>query len=255
VQSRVTEQCRRAIDYARGEAGRDGAPCIEPEHLLFGVLRDEHSEACVDLRTLGYLPAAIQTDLTALLDSLRVGCADQGVCSPNLIPLSPASCASLEKAADISARFGRHYVGPEHILMALITEPTPALAALWKRHKVKIVLPPSGQRNSRHESAPIPSESHFVVPPDSLEMPVWDRYTHQAKRAIGHAQSEATRSGCNVIPAVFLLAGVLQDGETVVTDMLSRCGVERNTLREALATSPPAASRARGRGSWWSAPR
>src|SRR5437764_13768477 len=38
---RYTEKARRVIFFARYEASQFGAPAIEPEHLLLGVLRED----------------------------------------------------------------------------------------------------------------------------------------------------------------------------------------------------------------------
>ncbi|MFX4485953.1 Clp protease N-terminal domain-containing protein, partial [Acinetobacter baumannii] len=38
---RYTEKARRVIFFARYEAAQFGAPAIEPEHLLLGLLRED----------------------------------------------------------------------------------------------------------------------------------------------------------------------------------------------------------------------
>ena len=40
---RYTEKARRVIFFARYEASRYGSPCIETEHLLLGLLREDAS--------------------------------------------------------------------------------------------------------------------------------------------------------------------------------------------------------------------
>jgi ATP-dependent Clp protease ATP-binding subunit ClpC len=39
---RYTEKARRVIFFARYEASQDGSPYIETEHLLLGLLREDH---------------------------------------------------------------------------------------------------------------------------------------------------------------------------------------------------------------------
>src|SRR5881296_1451694 len=40
---RYTEKARRVIFFARYEASQFGAPAIEPEHLLLGLMREDKS--------------------------------------------------------------------------------------------------------------------------------------------------------------------------------------------------------------------
>src|ERR1700761_3384417 len=40
---RYTEKARRFIFFARYEASQFGSPCIETEHLLLGLLREDHA--------------------------------------------------------------------------------------------------------------------------------------------------------------------------------------------------------------------
>jgi ATP-dependent Clp protease ATP-binding subunit ClpC len=48
---RYTEKARRAIFFARYEASQYGSPCIETEHLLLGLMREDRALAKAFLRT------------------------------------------------------------------------------------------------------------------------------------------------------------------------------------------------------------
>ncbi|MBC8134732.1 MAG: hypothetical protein H8F28_02460, partial [Fibrella sp.] len=232
MQIQFTEQSRRAIRYAQIEASESGSNCVEPEHLLLAILRDDHSEARVELREQGCSPGAVCEEVATFLDAQAMDCGREKETPPDRIALSLRGRAILETAAEVATRFGRRFVGPEHILMALVLKPTPLLALIWERNNVSVTFPSPDQFNTqlgsnRHERDEILSLSA------DIEL-AWGRYTDAAKLAVAHAQSEAMRSGFNEIPPLFLLSGVLQESETVVTDALKRCGVDRNTLREAL---------------------
>ncbi len=41
VFERYTEKARRVIFFARYEASQFGSPCIETEHLLLGIMRED----------------------------------------------------------------------------------------------------------------------------------------------------------------------------------------------------------------------
>ena len=48
---RYTEKARRVIFFARYEASQFGSPCIETEHLLLGLLREDKALANRFLRS------------------------------------------------------------------------------------------------------------------------------------------------------------------------------------------------------------
>lgn len=50
---RYTEKARRVIFFARYEASQYGSPCIETEHLLLGLLREDKALTHRFLRSYG----------------------------------------------------------------------------------------------------------------------------------------------------------------------------------------------------------
>jgi len=50
---RYTEKARRVIFFARYEASQFGSPCIETEHLLLGLLREDKALTYRFLRSYG----------------------------------------------------------------------------------------------------------------------------------------------------------------------------------------------------------
>ena len=64
---RYTEKARRVIFFARYEASQFGSPYIETEHLLLGLLRDEHSTAAKELGTYGITLDKTREDIVSLL--------------------------------------------------------------------------------------------------------------------------------------------------------------------------------------------
>src|ERR671924_27119 len=60
---RYTEKARRVIFFARYEASQFGAPAIEPEHLLLGLLREERSMAAQILFERGLRLAAVRDEI------------------------------------------------------------------------------------------------------------------------------------------------------------------------------------------------
>jgi ATP-dependent Clp protease ATP-binding subunit ClpC len=232
MQAQLTELSHRAIRYAQIEASERGAAFVEPEHLLLAILRDDHSGARIKLQEQGCPPGAVRDEITALLPTPGTERDRAQQITPENIRVSTRTEAVLRSAAEATARDQRRFIGPEHILTALVTEPTPLLARIWAEYNITEAClaadstfePPQAKQHERDHVAKTPVEM----------APSWIHFTEAAKNAVLFAQIEASRSGFNRIPPIFLLSGVLQEEETVVADVLARCGVERNALREAL---------------------
>lgn len=117
---RYTEHARRAVFFAKCEAGlRDSL--IEPEHLLLGLLREPAKIVAIVLERCG-------ASVGAARDSAEAAFPVTAVAKPGDVPLSVLSGAVLRRAADASA--AGHYLGVEHILCALLSEPSRASAIL-----------------------------------------------------------------------------------------------------------------------------
>jgi 2-C-methyl-D-erythritol 2,4-cyclodiphosphate synthase len=108
---RFTENARRAIFYARGEAAERGSQEIEADHLLYGVLKTDRAL----LEKLGISLDALQ----------RLGSSfakrDRGrPVSPPSIPLSIESKNVISQSAAVADRQGSHQVGVSQFLAGLL---------------------------------------------------------------------------------------------------------------------------------------
>ncbi len=233
MQAQFTEQSRRAICNAQTEVREAGATVVEPEHLLLAILRDKHSGVWKTLREKKCPPRALVKEVCDALDAQPVYSiwdeATLNEATAEMIPLSSGARTVLDAAVEVARRSRRRYVGPDHLLTGLILHPSPLLTAIWARHGVSATPP-----EPTMDFAPVPHESNYIPPEEFRDLTTWARFTDAAQRAVAHAQNDANRSGFNAIPPLFLLSGVLQDAETVVTDALQQCNVERNSLRETL---------------------
>ena len=226
MQAQFTSQTRRAIAYAQAEANRRGSLTVEPEHLLLAILRDDHGEARAELNRRSHAPGIIAEEIRSFLDAAPKPPERAAPHAPQTVVLSRAAQETMFRAARIAVQHGRYYTGTDHILFALLAEPTETLASVWKRHGVSADLPEANER-----IAPMPG----AVPTEIFhERPEWNRYTFGARTAIAHALTEATQSGSTRLTPPFLLAGVLHESDTVAARTLQHLGVERNDLRAAL---------------------
>ena len=60
---RYTEKARRVIFFARYEASMFGSPCIEAEHLLLGLLREDPALASMALPSVVVSISAIRKEV------------------------------------------------------------------------------------------------------------------------------------------------------------------------------------------------
>ncbi|WP_077799104.1 Clp protease N-terminal domain-containing protein [Streptomyces sp. JHA26] len=111
--SRYTPRARNAVMAAHNEAVAAGAAEGLPEHLLLGVLTEREGLAAKAIARQGVpLDAVREAALAALPPA-----ADE---APELVPYGPAAKKVLELTFREALRLGHHYIGTEHILLALL---------------------------------------------------------------------------------------------------------------------------------------
>jgi hypothetical protein len=111
---RYTENARKATFLAREEASVAGSSCVEPEHLLLGIIRSCEPEVDKALRL-----ATIEDHLRAqIAATARTGTAS-GIA---FIPLSNQSKRSLAYAAEEAERLDSVGIGSGHLLLGVLRE-------------------------------------------------------------------------------------------------------------------------------------
>src|SRR5437899_6290259 len=113
---RYTEKARRVIFFARYEASQFGAPAIEPEHLLLGLMRED--------KTLAgrFFPRAQIT-----VESSRGELEGRTVLRERIptsveLTLAPETKRVLHFSQDESDRLQHRHIGTEHLLLGLLRE-------------------------------------------------------------------------------------------------------------------------------------
>ncbi|WP_155336004.1 Clp protease N-terminal domain-containing protein, partial [Acrocarpospora corrugata] len=112
--ARTRTVVKLAIDQARAEA----APNVGTGHLLAGMVTEGGNLALQVLQAVDIDPAQIQHDLERPTDPEAGTSGD----SPSVHFSAPAA-AALELAVTEATAFGHNYVGCEHLLLGLVTEP------------------------------------------------------------------------------------------------------------------------------------
>ena len=112
---RYTEKARRVIFFARYEASQFGNPCIETEHLLLGLLREDKQLTNRFLRSHASIES-IRKQIEG-----RTMIRDKGSTSVDL-PLSQECKRVLQYAAEEAERLSHKHIGTEHLLLGLLRE-------------------------------------------------------------------------------------------------------------------------------------
>jgi ATP-dependent Clp protease ATP-binding subunit ClpC len=112
---RYTEKARRVIFFARYEASQFGSPCIETEHLLLGLLREDKNLTSRFLRS----PASVESIRKQI--EAHTTMRDKVSTSVDL-PLSQECKRVLAYGAEEAERLNHKHIGTEHLLLGLLRE-------------------------------------------------------------------------------------------------------------------------------------
>lgn len=111
---RFTQRARRVLSLAHEEAERLHHNYIGTEHLLMGLMREEGGVAGRVLRELG-----LETDRVKEMVERLTGV---GRHTSGRIELAPATEQVLQVAIEEARRMGHHYIGTEHLLLAMVRQ-------------------------------------------------------------------------------------------------------------------------------------
>src|SRR6266513_30262 len=113
---RYTEKARRVIFFARYEASQFGAPALEPEHLLLGVLREDKA-----LVSRFFQRGQVSHEKIRAEVERRTPPREKFATSVEL-PLAPETKRVLAYAHEESDRLQHRHIGTEHLLLGLLRE-------------------------------------------------------------------------------------------------------------------------------------
>src|SRR5918912_1239038 len=129
---RYTEKARRVIFFARDEASQFGAPAIEPEHLLLGLMREDKT------LTGRFFPRT-----TVSIESIRKEIEGRTLLREKIstsveLPLAPETKRVLAYAHEESDRLQHRHIGTEHLLLGLLREERSMAAEILYERGLKL---------------------------------------------------------------------------------------------------------------------
>jgi uncharacterized protein (TIGR02246 family) len=112
---RFTEKARRAIFFARYEASQYGSMTIETEHLLLGILREDHAIGRKFLNEKGGAQSIRDEIERQITRGERISTSVE-------VPLSAECTRIFPMAAEESEHLGQKHIGTEHLLLGILRE-------------------------------------------------------------------------------------------------------------------------------------
>ena len=120
---RFTNTARRVVVLSQGETRSLQQDHVGPHHLLLGVLTAENATAGGVLAALGVDPAAVRDHAVA-----TYGRVDGEL--PGHIPFSDAAKKTLEHSLRESLALNHTYIGSEHSVLGMISDPSEDTASM-----------------------------------------------------------------------------------------------------------------------------
>ena len=213
---RFTERARQVVVLAQDEARTLRHNHIGTEHLLLGLMREEPGVAARVLHESGL-------ELHAVRDQVRTVVGEVDALSPGPIPFTPGAKAALEAGLRESLDVGHNFIGTEHILLGMLREPEPQLAAVLNGAGANIA-----DLVARTEQA-LPGRSIVEIAPDIVG---FERLTEFARSAIVLAQDEARALNHNYVGTEHILLGLLGEEHGGAARALDGVGISLEAARD-----------------------
>jgi ATP-dependent Clp protease ATP-binding subunit ClpC len=190
---RYNGHARRVIFFARFAASQCGSATIESEHLLLGLIR-EASDVLARLApslSVDELRAKIPRKIVVENPSLRIH-----------MPLSVECKRILSYSAEEANDMDHRFIGPEHVLLAILRENTCLAARLLTEMDVRleklrqqlVLEAPEGAESKRDEEATVDVGRdivHALV--DRLPEPMLAHVKEMIDRMLSRSRKENTR--------------------------------------------------------------
>ncbi|RPJ63418.1 MAG: ATP-dependent Clp protease ATP-binding subunit, partial [Acidobacteria bacterium] len=159
---KYTEKARRVIFFARYEASQLGSRCIETEHILLGLLREDKALAS------RFFPRT-ETALENIRKQVEGRSPSREKVSTSVeLPLSDESKRVLTYAAEEADRLLCNYIGTEHLLLGLLREEKSFAASILYEKGLRLT-------RVREELAPTSDRPAPSKPKDSLILTEFSR--------------------------------------------------------------------------------
>ena len=215
MRNNCTERTRKIVAIAKQEAERCKSPSIQPEHLLYGVLKEGGGVAAAALRKLGVSLHGLRGVIWKSFEIAMEG-------APDPIPFSPESKKAFAKAEEYSGRMGFDYIGTEYLFLALLENA--GIAELLKKAGVE----KGKARDKVFEILGLDVTSDLEGRSD----PMFENFTERARKAMTLGRNEAQRLNSEFLGTEHMLLGIIHEGGGVAAKVLKALKVNLKTVVE-----------------------
>jgi len=205
-----TEPLRAVLANARQEAARLGESGVAQEHLLLALLHGEPGVAHEILTALGADAERLEAEVERLAGT---GCAPE---LPANVPYTRGAKKVLELAMAEARQLGHSYIGPEHLLLGLLSDRKSAVAQVLTDAGVSL--------------AEARDEARRLLGSGTVDAPVptpWTRLPGRVRAIITQAHGVAVSCGRPTVTAEDAAAALLVHGEGMANAVLDRLGLDR----------------------------
>jgi len=226
---RYTEKARRVIFFARYEASQFGAPLIETEHLLLGLLREDKALTNRFLRS----EASVESIRGQIEGHTRI----RAKISTSVdLPLSNECKRVLAYAAEEAMRLEHNHIGSEHLLLGLLREEGCFAADILGERGVRLDEVRRELARISEEKAREKPAAHAVVrgPLQRLIERLIELDDATLERLIARLNAEQAQTKEQAAATV----AATKEAETVVEEPAYAAGSQRIDLYKVRSTTP-----------------
>lgn len=223
LNNRYSQHARRALNQARLMAQDYQHEAVDTDHLLVGIMREEGSLGSQVLTDLGIDMCRAELEVRVL----------HGVVDPlvTTLNLTGALSRALALSVEESHWFGHHYIGTEHLLLALARSRSGGVADLLRtlaispdqiRRRVRLLLS-DGVTELSIEAAKRMA-----------------RLSELTRRVLNAASQLASQDRDQPAGLDHLLLVLAREERSMVSRILRDCGLDKAALETALSQQLPA---------------
>lgn len=217
LNNRYSQHARRALSQARLLAQDYQHEAVDTDHLLAGILREKSSLGAQVLRDLNVDARGAELEVLILHNS-----ADPPVTSPDL---TEALRRTLSLSAEESRWFGHHYIGTEHLLLALARSHEGGAPALMR---ILLITPDQIRRRVRRLLQDGVTELNLEAAKHTA------RLSELSRRVLNAAEQLASLQESQPPGLDHLLLVLAREARSPVSRILRDTGLKREVLEAIL---------------------
>ncbi len=230
---RFTQRARRVLTLAEEAAAQFKQPVIGTEHVLLGLLREVHGVASRVLHDLGLEQKRVVELIVELAPQ------SESISSAPAAELSPETQRLIELAVDEVRVLDQHYIGTEHLLLALVRQEESMAVRILKRFDISLEQVRQHTERMIQEVAPLKREitdegestlkadvegTPIVEPPNRPTNMMMAFVTNVLERVSENKLTSA--QGSELLRALQLDMTLTPAGKASFASMINRAGID-----------------------------